>query len=161
MIIKKSIKKIFTVKEFNLIINMSFDQILSASLDTYLGESPYLTALNEHLKRISTVITNKNYNADIHEDNDHIIINAQIPGFKKSEIILKIKDRDLFISAKKDETSKEYMRSKDFRQTIKLPTNADTDNYSATLCDGILEIKFNKLNIAEKQLTISSAEDIN
>ena len=79
------------------------------------------------------------------------MIDMAIPGYKKEDIILSIDKTFLKISRKKEqEGGRKYSYGFVDRQWI-IPKNADIDNISAELADGILTIKLPKTE--EKKTT--------
>ena len=75
-----------------------------------------------------------------------------LPGFSKKDLNIEVEGRTLTISAEvsEEETTKYF---KTFKKSYILPTNADTDNISAKMVNGLLTIDFG--NKAEsKSITI-------
>ena len=75
-----------------------------------------------------------------------------LPGFSKKDLNIEVEGRTLIISADvSEENETRYYRT--FKKSYLLPTNADTDNISAKMVNGLLTVDFG--NKAEsKSITI-------
>lgn len=79
-------------------------------------------------------------------------VEAELPGVKKEEIQIKLKDNYLIISGEKkivsEENKKTYRRieraSGSFYRAISIPQDVDKDKITAELSDGILKIDLAK-----------------
>lgn len=99
---------------------------------------------------------------DIVEEGDEIVVRAEIPGVDPKSIDLSILGRELSVSGeKKEEKTEEHgtvYRSErwygSFCRTIQLPESADTDRCTADYSDGILTIRFPKLE-GTRRVTVS------
>ncbi len=94
------------------------------------------------------------YPVDIHEDENHLFIEAELPGFKKEEIDLTLENGVLTITAQRSE---EHEKDRDKRtrhlherrfarvqRAFTLPTTVDESKVDAKLDDGVLKITLNK-----------------
>ncbi len=98
---------------------------------------------------------------DVYEKDDKIIVEAEIPGAKKEDIEVKIKDNNLIIrgEVKKDEEKKDenfYRRERfygKFERVIPLPQEVKPEEAKATVENGILKIEIPKAQ-AEKEIKI-------
>lgn len=64
-----------------------------------------------------------------------------LPGFSKKDINIEVEGRTLTISAEvKEEDSTKYYKS--FKKSYFLPMNADADNITAKMVNGLLTIDF-------------------
>jgi len=92
------------------------------------------------------------YPVDIHEDNEGLTVQAELPGFKKEEVDISIESGVLTIAAqrnaeepKEGETAhlseRRYTR---VRRQFSLPTSVDTNNVDATLAEGVLTLRLTK-----------------
>jgi HSP20 family protein len=85
---------------------------------------------------------------DIEENNGNLMVRAEIPGMKKEEIKVSVKDDVLTISGErsrenetKDKTVHRIERSYgQFRRMISLPAQVDADKVKATYKDGVLNV---------------------
>jgi len=85
---------------------------------------------------------------DIEENNGNLMVRAEIPGMKKEEIKVSVKDDVLTISGErsrenetKDKTVHRIERSYgQFRRMIRLPAQVDVDKVKATYKDGVLNV---------------------
>ena len=71
-----------------------------------------------------------------------------LPGFSKKDLNISVEGRTLTISAEV-EKEKETRYFKSFSKSYILPSNADTDNISASMVNGLLTIDFG--NKSEKK----------
>ena len=89
---------------------------------------------------------------DIEEDNDSIIVKAEIPGMKKEDIKVSVQSNLLTITGErkhesetKNKTFHRVERSYGrFSRMITLPTDVDSDRVKANYKDGILSITLPK-----------------
>ncbi len=84
----------------------------------------------------------------ISESGDAIIVDAEVPGFKASELQLSLEPRRLTISGKKQSSSEEkkgnviYSErcSDELLRSVELPVEVNASRATATLNNGILEL---------------------
>ncbi|CAG8522318.1 5064_t:CDS:2 [Diversispora eburnea] len=96
---------------------------------------------------------------DVHETKKEFVVNAELPGIKKDKVSVDIKDNNLVISGenKKDEKYKEaatHIHERpygNFSRTVALPPNVKTNEISAKLEDGILEVVIPKAEASSGQ----------
>jgi len=101
---------------------------------------------------------------DIVDRKDRISIEAEIPGLKKDQITVDVKDGVLTISGqkqtKKEGTEEDYVRvvceikRSSFRRSFILGENLDHDNVKAQFQDGILVIDIAKVKPVETKAKI-------
>jgi HSP20 family protein len=92
------------------------------------------------------------YGVDVREDGDHLIVEAELPGFRKEEVDLTLENQTLTISAERKVRSEqqkgEYLlnerRYNRFQRSFTLPPSIDDRSCDARLEDGILTITLNK-----------------
>ncbi|MBL7066360.1 MAG: Hsp20/alpha crystallin family protein [Candidatus Marinimicrobia bacterium] len=90
---------------------------------------------------------------DIEEKDKEFRITIELPGIKKEEVSIKIKDNLLTITGDKKKGKKtedeNYHRTEriygSFQRTFRLPEYADQDNIAAEYKDGILIVSIPKL----------------
>ncbi|KAJ1565205.1 hypothetical protein HK096_004037, partial [Nowakowskiella sp. JEL0078] len=95
---------------------------------------------------------------DMVEDKNNFIIRADVPGLKKEEISINLKEDVLTIEGTrkschdiKTEVSLFSERSYGhFSRALRLPTNADTSQMYATMIEGVLELRIKKRPDTEK-----------
>jgi len=86
---------------------------------------------------------------EVHHSGDKLIVQADIPGLKKEDVSVEVRDRELTISGERRSESEHnegrYYRTErsygSFRRTIALPEGAKTDSASATFENGVLKIE--------------------
>ncbi len=89
---------------------------------------------------------------DIEEDNENIVVKAELPGMNKNDIKVTVRDNMLVISGDrkqekeiKDKTIHRIERSYgQFSRTITLPSAVDADKIKASYKDGVLAITLPK-----------------
>ena len=100
---------------------------------------------------------------DIYEDEDKIVIEADIPGVKKEDIKISVEDNILTIKAEKKKEKK--AEEKDivyeeiayglYAREIDLPHTVDTEKIEAEYKDGVLKISLpKKEEVKPKQIEI-------
>ena len=108
------------------------------------------------------------YAVDVREDGDHLIVDAELPGFKKDEIDVNIENQTLTISAEhKAEKSEGNGKEKGdwllrerrytrFQRSFTLPQTVDSQSVNAKLDNGILTITLNKREETKpRRITVS------
>ena len=102
---------------------------------------------------------------DMYEEDNQVVVKAELPDIKKKDIDIKLEDGILTIKAEKKEETEEgekgathYYRERRFGEYVRsmtLPGKVDAENISATLKKGILEIKLPRAEEPEaKQIDI-------
>ncbi len=97
--------------------------------------------------------------ANTREDKNAYYIEADLPGVKKEDIHVDIKDNVLTISGERKTKSevdeKDYHKIESFygkfQRSFTLPEDADVDNIDASSKNGMLEIKIPKSNKSQKE----------
>jgi HSP20 family protein len=100
----------------------------------------------------SQSLWNWNPAVDIMDNDDHILITAEIPGVDKKDISVDVKDRMLTLRGERssDNEVKEdrfYRRERTFgkfERSFTLPAAVDPDNIKAEYKDGVLKIEVPK-----------------
>jgi HSP20 family protein len=90
----------------------------------------------------------REFNVDIYEDADNIVIKAEIPGVNKEDISVSLTDDTVTISGKKTEEKKiekenyyrKEIRTGSFSRSFTLPCAVDREKVKATYKNGVLEI---------------------
>jgi len=85
---------------------------------------------------------------EVMEEEDYIIIVAEMPGIKKTDIELKATEYSLTISAESDINKRKY------KKNVNLLNAIDPDHAKARYQNGILEIKLNKIAGKAKNISI-------
>jgi HSP20 family protein len=93
------------------------------------------------------------YGVDIREDQDHLYVEADLPGFKKDEVDITLENQTLTISAehrteateeKKGDWLLNERRYARFLRSFTLPPTVDESKVDAKLTDGVLRITLDK-----------------
>lgn len=91
-----------------------------------------------------------NYPVDVHEDAEHIYVDAEMPGFKKEEIGVTLEDGVLTIRAERkseESTTTKHLTERRYsrvQRSFSLPTSVDASKVDAKLADGVLHLVLNK-----------------
>ena len=96
---------------------------------------------------------------DLYEEEDEVVLKAEVPGLSKEDLKIDLSDSTLTISGekKKEEEIKEedYTYSEraygSFSRSLQLPCAVKADKVKATFKDGILEVKLPKTEDAKKR----------
>ncbi len=98
---------------------------------------------------------------DIYSENDHLVIECELPGMKKDDIHVDVEENRLTIGGErrkeKDVGSeeREYYRSErhwaQFERSFTLPSSIDTDHVDAEYNDGVLTVSMPKTEQARKK----------
>jgi len=91
---------------------------------------------------------------DIYEDENHIYVEAEIPGVKKEDLKLTLEDNILTIEGEKklegERKDKNFYRSErlfgSFKRAFTLPVEVNPEEINAKFDNGLLKVTFNKLN---------------
>lgn len=100
------------------------------------------------------------YGVDVRENGDHLLVEAELPGFKKDEIDITLENQTLTVTAQRkpeqpaaqSEEGKQLQsayllrerRHTRFQRSFTLPDTIDDQTVSAKLEDGILTLTLNK-----------------
>lgn len=93
--------------------------------------------------------SNESYVDDIIEFDDKVVVELEVPGFKKSEVDIDIKKEQLTVTANKTTGNEgRYVRTSrphgKLSKTYMISEGIDIKNIKATLEDGLLVITFPK-----------------
>jgi HSP20 family protein len=96
---------------------------------------------------------------DVFEEDDAVVIKAELPGMRKEDISVELSDGVLKIAGEKKREEKvekkNYYRiersSGSFERRISLPVETQADKAKASFKDGVLEIKVPKSEEAKKK----------
>jgi HSP20 family protein len=102
---------------------------------------------------------------DIFEENNDVVVKAELPGIKKEDIDVSISDGAIRISGEKKKEEKierknyywEERSYGSFTRSLQLPVDVETDKAKAQFKDGVLEIRIPKTKEAiqkEKKILI-------
>ncbi len=104
---------------------------------------------------------------DVCEDQDNVLVRADLPGLKKEEIDLSILGNTLTIKGEKKSESEvdeeNYHRVERsyglFQRTVELPSDVDEAKVEASYKDGVLEVKLPKKEAVKgKKIAIKAGE---
>ena len=102
---------------------------------------------------------------DLYEDNNNLVVKAEVPGLKKEEIDITLHEGSLVISGERKTESQEgdgdASRSERyfgrFQRALELPKPVDPNKVTATYKDGILTVTLPKTEESKpKQITVKA-----
>ena len=110
-------------------------------------------------------LSNWSPSVDVYETTENIVIKAEVPGVKKEDISVEVKDNTLYLKGErkfeKDVKEENYHRMErsygSFRRVFSLPATVEQDQVKASFKDGVLEIMLPK---AEKAKPKKIAVDV-
>ena len=97
---------------------------------------------------------------DVIDQDDEIIVRAEVPGMTKDDLDVSLTDQSLTIRGQKRSEEKEEKEGEYFRQeirreeisrTVMLPSSVDPDKAKATCKDGLLELVLPKREVTKRQ----------
>lgn len=96
--------------------------------------------------------TARGFPVDVKEEDDNLLVEADLPGISKENIAVKVKDNQLMISAQEEKEEKEesenyYRRERSRRglqRTISLPDEVKGEEAKAEMEDGVLKVRMPK-----------------
>ena len=86
---------------------------------------------------------------EVHQQNDELVVRADLPGMKKEDVTVDVTDRDVTISGERRQEQQTerggfYQSERtygSFCRTIPLPEGAIADQAKASFKDGVLEVR--------------------
>lgn len=86
---------------------------------------------------------------EVHHTGDKLVVQADVPGLKREDVSVEVRDNELCISGERrsesEHTAGRYYRTErsygSFSRTIPLPEGAKPDTASATFDNGVLRIE--------------------
>ena len=101
---------------------------------------------------------------DISETDKEVILHFELPGLKKENINLELKDRVLTVSGERTQEFKEEDKEKKFQRVERtygkfsrsfgLPENVEVEKVEAKYVNGVLDVRFPKTQAAEEPESI-------
>jgi len=119
--------------------------------------------VEENLERVMESKAKMLMPLEVYETPTELVVKVELPGVKKEDVDITIRDNYLVIRAEKKEEKEEEKQHVHvvervygtFERVIPLPADVDTDNAKASFKDGVLEIRFPKKSATkEKKITI-------
>ena len=119
--------------------------------------------VEENLERVMESKAKMLMPLEVYETPTELVVKVELPGVKKENVDITIRDNYLVIRAEKKEEKEEEKQHVHvvervygtFERVIPLPADVDTDNAKASFKDGVLEIRFPKKSATkEKKITI-------
>ena len=80
------------------------------------------------------------WNFDVTENDNEIVIRAEMPGFDPNDIKVEVRGDMLTISGEKKQEGKEQQSVSRFQRSLTLPQDTDTEKAQATFHNGMLEL---------------------
>ena len=101
--------------------------------------------------------TTSEYPADIHEDDQSIYVDVEMPGFKKEHVQIALQDDQLQVTAEREldhEGGTRWLserRTTRFERSFTLPAPVDPQQVEARLEDGVLHLEMKKTPAARRR----------
>jgi HSP20 family protein len=156
--IKKAKKPVLAVREPQPIWMQEFNRLL----DTFRGEfGGYLWDPFRGFEwPIEYELPMRIPYVDVIESGNEYVVKAELPGLKKESVEIEVGTNELSLTAKSDvetEKGKTYLHRErafsTFRRRIGFGESVDTEKVSASMAEGILEIKLPKLGSRPEKKT--------
>jgi HSP20 family protein len=77
---------------------------------------------------------------DVRENNQEIVVRAEMPGFDENELDVQLNENQLTIQAEKEQKGEREREYRRFYRTITLPAGIDADQVQANYHNGVLEL---------------------
>ncbi|GHE49348.1 Hsp20/alpha crystallin family protein [Streptomyces capitiformicae] len=122
--------------------------------------------MNRFLEAASTAPAVRAFSplADLHENDDAYVVEAELPGIKREDIDVEISERELCITGEYKEREREGVMRRSTRRTGRfeyralLPAGVKADEITATLADGVLTVTVPKAQAAKpKHIEVTQA----
>jgi HSP20 family protein len=81
---------------------------------------------------------------DVQDRGDHFSLTAELPGFDKNEVEVKVASNGVELRAEKTEKSGQSTSSCSYYQFVSLPSHVQSERVDGTMKNGILELKIPK-----------------
>lgn len=99
---------------------------------------------------------------DLEDRDDELVLTADLPGFEREDIDVRVTDRMLYLEAEREaereEETGEYVRHERHRgsvsRSVRLPVDVDTDEVEAEFSNGVLTVRMTKQEVLEEGTTI-------
>jgi HSP20 family protein len=129
----------------------AFDQLTNIRDEiNRLFESPYENGSSDVFNSWAPAL-------DLYEDNDNLVVRAELPGMKKEDIELSLQDNVITVSGERKnekkydggQTSREERFFGRFTRSITLPKQVDSGKVRASYKDGVLTVTLPKAEEAK------------
>lgn len=102
---------------------------------------------------------------DLAETETEITIRAEVPGFKEKDLEVRVSPLSIVISGKRQETTElkegkaviSERRAAQIYRLLDLPSQVDPNRVTATMIDGVLDIKLMKIGTGKKVPVLAKA----
>jgi HSP20 family protein len=86
---------------------------------------------------------------DVNETEGHYLISFDMPGVKKDDIKIEVKDNQLLVSGERHRLSEGNEASDKFERTFSLPNSVNTEKIEASYENGVLNVALPKAEAAK------------
>ena len=94
---------------------------------------------------------------DLYEDESNYLVRAEIPGFKKKELKVELKEDQLVLKGERKEQGEDGKSTVSFHRSVSLPTAIEAKNISAKYESGLLTVTIPKAETAKpRQIEINN-----
>lgn len=81
---------------------------------------------------------------DVQDRGDHFSLTAELPGFDKKEVEVRVVSNGIELKAEKTEKSGQSTSSRSYYQYVSLPDRVQSEKIDGTMKNGVLELKIPK-----------------
>ena len=133
-------------------IDRLFDEFMSARWPSFMWQPPFRSLGMDLMRtRVPSV--------DVCETDDELIVRAEVPGVPRENLDVSIVDRTLTIKGRTSEEARDEredyyrreIRSGEFSRSVLLPAAIEADKASASLKDGVVELRLPKASAAKRR----------
>ena len=117
--------------------------------------------VNRMWDQVEDTVSTAGFPVDIREENDQLVIEAELPGFRKDQIDVSVEQNVLTIDANRavkadaaPESSKVHVherRATQLSRRFTVPSTYDTTKVDASLADGVLTLRLDKREESKPQ----------
>lgn len=137
----KYVDRVLPIGDYKM-SSRSFDEMerMFDQMDRMFGQMRDRFARTEFGSNLMDMTWNRGMAVDIYEDEDALMVVADLPGFERDEIEIHIRGTILEILADHEADSEHMHRSRSISERVTIPADILEDEAEATYHNGVLEI---------------------
>ena len=109
-------------------------------MDRLFEEMRSRLAESEFGKEFVDMTRTRGVSVDLYEEDDAMVVVADMPGFDRREIFVSIQGPVLYLCAEHEDRSDPPRKNRSINEQVTIPTDIVEDEVSATYHNGVLEI---------------------
>jgi HSP20 family protein len=117
-----------------------FDAFLNRMLSEWAGPSSLASETAEQFRL---------WDFNVDEEENQIVVRAEMPGFEPDDIDLRVEDNQLNIRAEERHEAKQERQFRSFFRSLTLPAGVDPDRVEASYHNGVLEVRIPRSEVAK------------